>query len=51
MYAPGGNKVHKAIFSFKVKVKVIDLDVIWKGIISGVGMSNMKYLSLAVQKL
>ena len=32
-YAPGRNKVEKAIFSFKVKVKVIDLGVIWKGII------------------
>ena len=30
MFAPGGKKVQKAIFSFKVKVKVkvIDLDVI-----------------------
>ena len=27
MYAPGGNKVQKAISSFKVKVKVVDLDV------------------------
>ena len=27
-YAPGGNKVRKAILSFKVKVKVIDLCVI-----------------------
>ena len=39
------NKVEKAIFSFKVKVKVIDLGVIWKGIISGVCMPNMKSLS------
>ena len=50
-YAPGGNKVEKAIFSFKVKVKVTDLGVIWKGIISGVCMPNMKSLSLTVQKL
>ena len=50
-YAPSGNKVEKAIFSFKVKVKVIDLGVIWKDIISGVCMPNMKSLSLAVQKL
>ena len=46
-YAPGGNKVEKVIFSFKV----IDLGVIWKGIISGVCMPNMKSLSLTVQKL
>ena len=26
-YAPSGNKVEKAVFSFKVKVKVIDLGV------------------------
>ena len=50
-YAPGGNKVEKAILSFKVKVKVTDLGVIWKGIISGVSMPNMKSLSLTVQKL
>ena len=50
-YAPGGNKVKKAIFSFKVKVKVIDHGVIWKGIFSGVCMPNMKSLSLTVQKL
>ena len=50
-YAPGGNKVEKAFFSFKVKVKVIDLRVIWQGIISGVCMPNMKSLSLKVQKL
>ena len=51
---PGGNKVQKAISSFKVKSqghKVIDLDVIWKGVISGVCMPNMKSLSLTVQKL
>ena len=40
-YAPGGNKVEKAIFSFKVTGKVIDLGVIWKGIISGLCMPNM----------
>ena len=46
-YAHGGNKVwKKAIFSTKVKVKVIHLGVIWKGIISWVGMPNMKSLSL-----
>ena len=48
---PGSNKVQKAIFSFKVKVNVIDLGVIWKGIISGVCMPNIKSLSLTVQKL
>ena len=31
--------------------KVIDLDVIYKGIISGVCMPNIKYLSLMVQKV
>ena len=45
-HCPSGNKVLKAIFHFKVKVKVIDL-----GIISGVSMPNMKSLSLTVQKL
>ena len=50
-YAPSGNKVQKAIFSLKVKVKVINLGVIWKDIISGVCMPNMKSLSLTVQKL
>ena len=48
-YAPGGSKVQKAIFNFKVKV--IDLGVIWKGAISGVYMPNMKSLSLTVQQL
>ena len=44
-YAPGGNKVQKAIFSFKVKGH-------WcEGIISGVCMPNMKSLSHTVQKL
>ena len=47
--APGGNKVKKAIFSSKVKVKVIDLGVIRKGVISGVCMPNMKSLSLIVK--
>ena len=50
-YALSGNKVQKAIFSFKVKVKVIDLGVIWKGVISAVFMPNMKFLYLSVQKL
>ena len=54
-YAPGSNKVQKAIFSFKVKVKVIikviDLGVIWKGVFSGVCMPKMKSLSVRVQKL
>ena len=40
----------KAIFSIKVKVKVIDLSVIWKGIISEVFMPNIKTLSLTDQK-
>ena len=50
-YAPGGNKVQKAIFSFNVKVKVTDLGVFWKGVISGQCMPNMKSLSITVQKL
>ena len=50
-YAPGGIKVQKAIFSLKVKVKVIHLGVIWKSIISRVCMPNMESLSLTVQKL
>ena len=56
-YAPGGNKVEKAIFSLiedqgkSQGHKVIDLGVIWKGIMSGVCMPNMKSLSLTVQKL
>ena len=49
MYAPGGNKVQKANFSFKVKVT--DLDVIWKGVINGVCMPSMKSLSVTIQKL
>ena len=44
-------KSKKAIFRAKVKVKVIDLGVIWKGIFSGVFMPNMKSLPLTVQKL
>ena len=41
-YAPGGNKSKKAIFRAKFIVKVTDLYVIWKDIISGVCMPNMK---------
>ena len=48
---PGGTKLQKAIFSIKVTVKVIDLGVIWKGIISGVCMPNIKSFSLAAQCL
>ena len=53
-YAPGGNKVQKSYFKSKGQSqghKVIDLGVIWKGIISGVCMPNMKFLPLMVQKL
>ena len=53
-YAPGGNKVQKRYFQIKGQSqghKVIDLGVIWKGIISGVFMPNMKFLSLTIQKL
>ena len=48
---PVATKFKKAIFKAKVKVKVIDLGVIWKGFISGVCMPNMKSLPLTVQKL
>ena len=59
-YAPSGNKVEEGIFSFLALYKykgqseghkVIDLGVIWKGILSGVCMPNMKSLSLTVRKL
>ena len=50
LYAPGGNKAQKkAIFSTKFKVKVIDLGVFWKDIISWVCMPNMKSLYLVLQ--
>ena len=53
-YAPGGNKVQKSYFQFQGQsqgYKDIDLGVIWKGIISGVCMPNMKSIPLTVQKL
>ena len=50
-YAPGSKKVKKAIFSIKVKVKVIDVGAIWMGIISAVWKPNMKSLSLMVKNL
>ena len=57
-YAPGGNKVKKAIcllyFYNKGQSqghKVIDPWYHFKGIISGVCMPNMKTLSFMVQKL
>ena len=53
-YAPGSNKVQKSFFERKGQSqghKVIDLGVIWKGIISWVCMPNMKSLPLTVQKL
>ena len=43
---PPAKKVKKAI----IGVKVIDLDVIRKGIISGVCMLNMKSPSITIQK-
>ena len=51
--APDGNKVEKAILASRSKSnhKAIDFGVIWKGIISGVCMPNMKSLSLTVQML
>ena len=48
---PGGTKLQKANFSIKVTVKVIDLGVIWKGIISGICIPNIKSFSLAAQCL
>ena len=53
-YAPVGNKVQKSYFQHKSQSqghKVIDLGFNRKGIISGVRMPNMKYLSVIVQKL
>ena len=48
-YALGGNKVKKkSYFKHKGRIpghKVIGLCVIWKGIISGVSMPNMNFLS------
>ena len=44
-------KSKKAIFSTKFKVKVIDLGIFWKDIISWVCMPNMKSLSPTLQKL
>ena len=51
---PAATKSKKAIFSNKGQSqghKVINLGVIWKGIISGVYMPNIKFLPLMVQKL
>ena len=42
---PRRQQNRKSYFSFKVKVKVTDLGIIWKGIISEVCMPNMKPLS------
>ena len=50
-YAPTATKSEKAIFSPKVKVKVIEIGVIGKGIIIWVCKPNMKSLPLAVQNL
>ena len=51
---PHGNKVRKSYLYHKGQSqgnKVVDLSVIWKGIISGVCMPDMKSISLTVQKL
>ena len=40
-YAPAATKSEKTIFSIKVKVKVIELDVIWKGFVRLVCMSSV----------
>ena len=53
-YALSGNKVRKSYFSHKGQSqghKVIDLGVFSIGIIGGVCMTNMKFLSLMVRKL
>ena len=47
-YAPGGNIVRKSYSKHKGKSQGhqdIDLGWIWKGIINGVSMSDMKSLS------
>ena len=54
VYAPGGNKVQKSYFllqGLSQGHKVIDLGAIWKDVVSGVCMPNMKSPSLTVQKL
>ena len=48
-YAPGCNKVQKAIFSFKVKIKVTRSLTLVS--FEGVCMPNIKSLTLTVQKL
>ena len=50
---PAATKSKKKFFLVQgqsVGYKVIDLGVIWKDVISGVCMPNMKSLSLKVQK-
>ena len=51
---PAATKSKKSYFNSKGQSqghKVIDVGVIWKGIIIGVCMPNMKSLPLTVQKL
>ena len=52
-FAASGNKAWKALLNTKVSQghKVIDLGVIWQGIVCCICMSNTKSLSLTVQKL
>ena len=53
-YAPNANKVWKCYFKHKVHSlghEIIDFCVIWKDIISGEWIPNMKSLSLMVLKL
>ena len=48
---PVATKSEKGVFSLTVIVKVFDLGVIWKGIISGVCIPNMECPSPKVQNL
>ena len=50
-FAPGGNKVKKAIFSTKVNTRSLTLMSFERASWSGVCMPNMKSLSITVQKL
>ena len=52
--APGGNKIWKSYFYLEGQSqgpKTIELGVIWKGVIRGVCMPNIKSLSFMTQNL
>ena len=55
MYAPGGNKVQKAIFSFKIKIKgtrsLTLMSFERASLVEYICMPYMKSLSLMVQEL